>query len=140
MLDVDKILNEAGLTNPHVHEYVRHWAAHTEPARIEVVSAADDARLIEEGLAAGEILPAGEGIYYSRSPYEDAARSQERTIVATSRPSDKGVYDNWRLTSEIRPFVEGHMKGAMAGTDDVRHPVPHGSSGSPSSRTPRASS
>ncbi len=115
MLDVDRILDEAGLTNPHVHEYVRHWAAHTEPARIEVVSAADDARLVEEGLAEGEILPAGDGLYYSRSYFKDTARSEERTIVATSRPTDKGVYNNWRLTSEIRPVVEGHMKGAMAG-------------------------
>jgi len=40
----------------------------------------------------GEILPAGEGLYYSRSYQKDTARSEERTIVATSRPEDAGVY------------------------------------------------
>ena len=55
------------------------------------------------------------GCYYSRSYSKDTARSEERTIVATSRPEDKGVYNNWRPTSEIRPVLEGRMKGAMAG-------------------------
>ncbi|MFT3872546.1 MAG: phosphoenolpyruvate carboxykinase (GTP) [Nocardioides sp.] len=115
MVDVDKVLDEAGLHNPRVREYVQHWAEHTGAARIEVVSAADDARLVRESLDAGEILPAGEGLYYSRSYFKDTARSEERTIVATSRPEDKGVYNNWRHSDEIRPVVEGHMKGAMAG-------------------------
>ena len=113
--DVETTLDEAGLTNPHVREYVQHWAEHTGAARIEVVSAADDSRLLQESLDAGEIVPAGEGIYYSRSYRKDTARSEERTIVATSRPEDRGVYNNWRLTAEIRPVVEGHMRGAMAG-------------------------
>jgi len=112
---VDKALDDAGLRNPAVREFVRQWAEHTTPARIEVVSAADDARLVQESLAAGEILSAGDGLYYSRSYQKDTARSEERTIVATSRPEDQGAYNNWRLTSQIRPVVEGHMKGAMAG-------------------------
>jgi len=112
---VDKALDDAGLRNPAVREFVRQWAEHTTPARIEVVSAADDARLVQESLAAGEILSAGDGVYYSRSYHKDTARSEERTIVATSRPEDQGAYNNWRLTSQIRPVVEGHMKGAMAG-------------------------
>ena len=99
MVDVDQVLDEAGLKNPQVREYVRHWAEHTGAERIEVVSAADDARLIQESLAAGEILPAGEGRYYSRSYHKDTARSEERTIVATSNPADEGVYNNWRPPS-----------------------------------------
>ena len=39
---------------------------------------------IGEALADGEILPAGEGRYYSRSYAKDTARSEERTVVATS--------------------------------------------------------
>ena len=31
------------------------------------MSASDDARLIREALEAGEVLPAGEQLYYSRS-------------------------------------------------------------------------
>ncbi len=115
MADVETILDEAGLTNPRVREYVAHWAEFLAPDRIEVVSASDDDRLIAESLEAGEIRDAGEGLYYSRSYAKDTARSEERTIVATSRPEDAGVYNNWRLTSQIRPVVEGHMKGAMAG-------------------------
>ncbi|HEY7269399.1 MAG TPA: phosphoenolpyruvate carboxykinase, partial [Dehalococcoidia bacterium] len=115
MEDADKVLDDAGLHNPHVHEFVRHWAAHTGAARVEVVSAADDARLVQESLAAGEIVPAGEGLYYSRSYWKDTARSEERTFVATSNPSDKGVYNNWRPSSEMKPIVEGLMKDASAG-------------------------
>ena len=68
--DLETSLDLAGLKNPSVREYVRHWADHTGAARVEVIGAADDARLISESLAAGEILPAGEGRYYSRSYVE----------------------------------------------------------------------
>jgi len=114
-VDVDAALDRAGVTNDRVREFVRHWAAHTQPARIEVVSAADDGRLIEESLAAGEISPAGRGRYYSRSYAKDTARSEERTIVATSDPADRGVYDNWRPAAEMRPLLEERMRGASAG-------------------------
>ena len=115
MPDVAAVLDEAGLTNPHVREYVCHWAALTGAARVEVVSADDDARLVRESLEAGELLPAGEGRYYSRSYYKDTARSEERTIVATNNPADKGVYNNWRPASEMRPLLEERMRGALAG-------------------------
>ena len=51
MVDVHAALGGAGLRNVHVREYVRYWAELTGAARIEVVSASDDARLIGEGLA-----------------------------------------------------------------------------------------
>ena len=86
MADVDAILEAAHLKNDSVREYVRYWAGITGADNIEVVSADDDARLIQEALAAGEIFPAGEELYYSRSYYKDTARSEERTIVATSNP------------------------------------------------------
>ncbi len=115
MADVDADLDAAGLTNEAVREYVRHWAEVTGADRIEVVSAADDARLVQEALAAGEIQPAGEGRYYSRSYYKDTARSEERTIVATSKESDRGVYNNWRPSSEMKPLLEERMRGQLAG-------------------------
>ena len=40
-----------------VHEFVTHWTFVTRPARIEVIDASDDARLIGEALAAGELRP-----------------------------------------------------------------------------------
>ncbi|HET7683093.1 MAG TPA: phosphoenolpyruvate carboxykinase (GTP) [Marmoricola sp.] len=115
MVDVAKALEEGGLTNPHVREYVEHWAGVTGADRIEVVSAADDARLVKEALEAGELQPAGDGLYYSRSFEKDTARSEERTIVATSNPDDKGIYNNWRPASEMKPLLEGKMRGASVG-------------------------
>jgi phosphoenolpyruvate carboxykinase (GTP) len=115
LVDVDAALDEAGLKNSNVREFVRHWAQHTGAARVEVISAPDDARLIRESLEAGEILPAGEGRYYSRSYVKDTARSEERTIVATNKPSDKGVYNNWHPAAEMRPLLEERMRGASAG-------------------------
>ena len=115
MADVDGALDAAGLTNKPVREYVAHWAELTGADRIEVVSASDDARLIQEALDAGEIQPAGEGRYYSRSYYKDTARSEERTIVATSNPSDQGVYNNWRPAEEMKPLLEDKMRGQLAG-------------------------
>jgi phosphoenolpyruvate carboxykinase (GTP) len=115
VVDVDAALDKAGLKNERVRAYVRHWAAHTRPARVEVVSASDDRRLIEESLAAGEILPAGPDLYYSRSYVKDTARSEERTIVATGNPADRGVYNNWRPAAEMTPMLEERMRGASAG-------------------------
>lgn len=115
MADVEKALDAAGLNNPHVREYVAYWADLTGAESIEVVDAADDARLVQEALDAGELLPAGEGRYYSRSYYKDTARSEERTIVATNDPKDKGVYNNWRPASEMKPMLEDRMRGALAG-------------------------
>jgi phosphoenolpyruvate carboxykinase (GTP) len=115
MVDVHAALSEAGLRNVHVREYVRYWAELTGASRIEVVSASDDARLIGEALAEGQILPAGEGRYYARSYVKDTARSEERTVVATSDPADRGVYNNWRLAAAMRPLLEERMRGASAG-------------------------
>lgn len=108
-------MDQAGLTNKEVREYVRYWADLTGAARVEVVDASDDARLIQESLDAGEIVPAGEGLYYSRSYHKDTARSEERTVVATHNPDDEGVYNNWRPASEMRPLLEKRMRGASAG-------------------------
>ncbi|SFK70498.1 phosphoenolpyruvate carboxykinase (GTP) [Geodermatophilus ruber] len=115
MIDVDVVLHEAGLENSHVQDFVRHWAALTGAERIEVINASDDPRLLREALDAGELLPAGEGRYYSRSYVKDTARSEERTVVATSDPADAGVYNNWRPAAEMRPLLEERMRGASAG-------------------------
>src|SRR6478609_3805053 len=115
MVDVDKVLDEAGLKNALVRDYVAHWAEVTGAAAIEVVNASDDARLLAEAVAAGELQEAGEGRYYSRSYYKDTARSEERTIVATSNPDDAGAYNNWRPASEMKPLLEEKMRGASQG-------------------------
>src|SRR3954453_20987560 len=108
-------MDQAALRNQHVRDYGREWFALTGADRIEVVNASDDARLLSEAVDAGELLPAGKGRYYSRSHPKDTARSEERTVVATSNPADKGVYNNWRPASEMRPMLEERMRGASAG-------------------------
>src|SRR4051794_1500600 len=113
--DLDAVLDNAGLKNEAVRSYVKHWAEHTGADRVEVINASDDARLLAEALEAGEILPAGEGRYYSRSHPKDTARSEERTVVATNNPDDKGEYNNWRPASEMRPMLEERMRGASTG-------------------------
>ncbi|MGY1823162.1 phosphoenolpyruvate carboxykinase (GTP) [Geodermatophilus sp. SYSU D00079] len=115
MAAIDAVLDEAGLKNARVREFVHRYAELTGAERIEVVNASDDARLIQESLDAGELLPAGEGRYYSRSHPKDTARSEERTVVATNDPADAGVYNNWRPASEMRPLLEERMRGASAG-------------------------
>jgi phosphoenolpyruvate carboxykinase (GTP) len=112
---IDAVLDEAGLKNDHVRSYVKHWAQLTGAERIEVINASDDARLLREAVEAGELLPAGEGRYYSRSHVKDTARSEERTVVATNNPADKGIYNNWRPAAEMRPLLEEKMRGASAG-------------------------
>src|SRR6516225_689951 len=134
MADADAALGRAGLRNGHVREYVRYWAELTGAARIEVISVSDDARLIGEALADGEILPVGEGRYYSRSYVKDTARSEERTVVATGSPADKGVYNNWRPASDMRPLVEERMRGASAGKTMYVVPYLMAPAGSPLER------
>jgi phosphoenolpyruvate carboxykinase (GTP) len=115
LADLEATLDDAGLKNPSVREYVRSWAEITGASRVEVIGARDDARLISESLAAGEIFPAGKERYYARSYVKDTARSEERTIVATANPADKGVYNNWHPASTMRPLVTDLMRGASAG-------------------------
>jgi phosphoenolpyruvate carboxykinase (GTP) len=54
--DVNWALDAAGLTNQHVRDYVRHGAEVTGVDCVEVVSAADDQRLIAESLETGAPL------------------------------------------------------------------------------------
>ena len=115
MADLEAVLDEAGLTNPKVREFVKDYAELTGAERIEVVNASDDARLLEEACEAGELEKVGEGRYYSRSYYKDTARSEERTIVATSDEKDRGVYNNWRPASEMKPKLHDLMRGASEG-------------------------
>lgn len=98
-----------------VRDFIAHWAEITRPDRVVVVHASDDASLLEEALAAGELHPAGDGRYYSRSHPRDTARSEERTVVATSDPSDAGVYNNWRPAEEVKAELTSRLQGASAG-------------------------
>ena len=111
----NRIQIPAELRNPSISMFVEEWAEITQPDRIELVSAADDARLLTEALAAGELLPAGAGRYYARSHPKDTARSEERTVVATSDEADRGSYNNWRPAPEVKSLLVERMRGASRG-------------------------
>ena len=98
------------------------------------MSASDDARLIREALQAGEILPAGERLDYSRSYVKDTARSEERTVVAINDRADAGIYDKWRPAAEMVPPLEERRRGESEGK--TMHVVPYltGLGGSPLAR------
>jgi phosphoenolpyruvate carboxykinase (GTP) len=113
--EVQARLSAAGVTNQAVWDFVKQWAAHLEPGGLEVITAADDARLLREGLDAGELSEVTGGRYFSRSYWKDTARSEERTFVATKDAADRGVYNNWVDSAEIKTKVDGLTKGAMAG-------------------------
>jgi phosphoenolpyruvate carboxykinase (GTP) len=134
VVDVDTVLASAGLKNERVRDYVRHWAEITGADNIEVVAAADDARLIHESLDAGEIVAVGDGVYYSRSYYKDTARSEERTIVATNSAADRGVYNNWRPAPEMKAKLTGLMRGASKGKTMYVIPYLMAAPGSPLER------
>lgn len=108
-------LDQGGVDNPAIRSFVEEWALLTAPERIEIISAEDDARLLAEALDAREILPAGPGRYYTRSHPKDTARSEGRTVVATSDPADKGLYNNWRPASEVLAAQRERVAGALAG-------------------------
>ncbi|MDC4232821.1 phosphoenolpyruvate carboxykinase (GTP) [Actinomyces sp. B33] len=112
---ITSALDDAGVSNEAIRDFVREWALITRPERIEVIGAADDERLLAEALDAGEILPAGPGRYYSRSHVKDTARSEERTVVATADPADRGVYNNWRPSDEVVASQREKMTGALEG-------------------------
>ena len=81
-----------------------------------MVSAADDAPA-DPGVADGgrDLSRPARAATTRAATHKDTARSEERTIVATSNPADKGVYNNWRPASEMKPLLEERMRGASAG-------------------------
>jgi phosphoenolpyruvate carboxykinase (GTP) len=83
-------------------------------ADVEIVDELDDDRLTEEAVVAGEGYYTADGNFLARSHPLDVARSEERTIVSSDDPSDKGIYNNWKAESDIRPALEQRTRGALA--------------------------
>jgi phosphoenolpyruvate carboxykinase (GTP) len=113
--EIEGTLAAKGVSNEAVKAFVKQWASHLDPAAVEVVSAEDDARLLKEALTAGEIFEVVGGRYFARSNARDTARSEERTFVATSKPADRGAYNNWVDSATIKPRVEALMAGGARG-------------------------
>jgi phosphoenolpyruvate carboxykinase (GTP) len=107
----------AGLPIPNeaVKAWVAERAAWTGAAAVEVIDAADDRRLIEEAVAAGELIDLRNGTYYAHSHPQDTARTEARTFVATDHAGDRGRFNNWRAARALRAEIEPLMRGASAG-------------------------
>ena len=103
------------IPNDTVKAWVAERAAWTDVDAVEVIDAADDDRLLEEAVAAGELIDLGNGTYYAHSHPQDTARTEARTFVGTDQEGDKGQFNNWRPASELRAEVDALMKGASAG-------------------------
>ncbi|AZA14708.1 phosphoenolpyruvate carboxykinase (GTP) [Corynebacterium choanae] len=114
-LNVSEILSAAGVDNSHIVDFVKEWVEILEPEAIEVITAEDNDRLLEACLADGEMLPAGDNLYYSRSYAKDTARNESCTVVATHSEEDKGAYNNWRDAETIKASQLEKMKGAYKG-------------------------
>lgn len=112
MTTIEKVLEQGGIANESILEFVKEWAAITQPDRVEVISAADNERLLAEALEAGELLPVGSGCFYARSHPKDTARSEERTVVATGNEKDRGVYNNWKPADQVKETLIERMRGA----------------------------
>ncbi len=112
---VEAALNAGGVTNQAVRDFVQEWAQRLKPDDVQVVGADDDKRLIGEALSAGEIFEVAGGRYFARSYSKDTARSEERTFVATSKPEDRGAYNNWVDSAEIKAKLLPLMEGESAG-------------------------
>src|SRR5690625_714785 len=117
------VLANAGVQSPALQRFVAEWAALTQPQRIEVISSADDARLIAEAIESGALLTAGEGNYFARSHTKDTARSEERTVVATSRASAPGLDKTWRDADGVLAVQREKMRGALR--DKTMYVVPY---------------
>jgi hypothetical protein len=133
LVDVEATLDRAGLKNTHAREYVRHWAELTGADRVEVVSASDDARLIQESLNAGEILPAGEGRYYSSSPSATSStstgsRSPPRTSTRSSRSTSNDGAKRSCVANSTSPSSTGcpRRSGTRTAASPLRLTPPHG--------------
>lgn len=113
-------LDHGGVDNPAIRAFVEEWALLTAPERIEIISAEDDARL-RRGPSTPEKSPGGPRTLLHALPPQGHGPPEGRTVVATSDPADKGLYNNWRPASEVLAVQRERVAGPR-GQDDVRHP------------------
>jgi phosphoenolpyruvate carboxykinase (GTP) len=107
--------------NPAVQRWVEEVARLTAPDRLVYCDGSEEEkrRLIEESLAAGELIELNQerlpGCYLHRSAPHDVARTEHLTFVCTREQEDAGPNNNWMAPdaakARLTPLFEGAMRG-----------------------------
>ncbi len=107
--------------SPAIERWVKEIAALTTPDQIVYCdgSAEEGARLTEECVATGELIPLNQqkmpGCYLHRSASHDVARTEHLTFISTEKPEDAGPNNNWLSPADSRAKLTPLFKGAMKG-------------------------
>jgi len=122
--DVDAILDSAGLTNAEVHEYVRYWAQVTGPDSIEVVSVADDARLVRKRWTRARSYRRARGCTTRAATTRTPRAPKSARSWPPATRADKGVTTSWRPAAEMTATLTELDARRVGGQDHVRDPLP----------------
>ncbi len=126
--------------NNALKKWVDECAALTEPDNIVWCDGSDEekARLENEALASGELIPLNEeklpGCVYHRTALNDVARTENLTFICTSRKEDAGPTNNWMTPEEGYAKAGAIFKGSMKGRTMYVIPFSMGPVGSPFSK------
>jgi phosphoenolpyruvate carboxykinase (GTP) len=104
--------------NTFVDAWVDEIRALTGPSSVVFCDGTDAerARLTEEGLATGELLPLSlPGSVLHRSASHDVARTEHLTFISTTRQEDAGPTNNWMPPADARAKLTPLFRNAMAG-------------------------
>lgn len=126
--------------NNALKKWVDECAALTQADNILWCDGSDEekARLENEALASGELIPLNEeklpGCVYHRTALNDVARTENLTFICTSRKEDAGPTNNWMTPEEGYAKAGAIFKGSMRGRTMYVIPFSMGPVGSPFSK------
>ena len=116
-------------------KWVEQAAEVTRPSRVVWCdgSKSEYDGLVEGMLRDGTLLPMNSrtypNCYLHRSHPLDVARTEQLTFICTPEREDVGPTNNWMAPAEAKATAGSHPARGHAGSDDVRHPLSHGSRG-----------